>query len=82
MSRIQASSVEISTTRIDGGEQRAAVLELGIGHGHGDGLGGVDRLRDGRVGRCAGFAPRRQLSGRSGQAIQQPACGSNSPGMR
>ena len=31
---------------------------------------------------CAGPAPSRQLSGRSGQTIQQPACGSNSPGMR
>src|SRR6202011_2811608 len=30
----------------------------------------------------AGLAPSRQLSGRSGQAIQQPACDSNSPGMR
>jgi len=30
---------------------------------------------------CAGAAPSRQLSGRSGQAIQQPACASNSPGM-
>ena len=32
--------------------------------------------------RCAGVAPSRQLSGRSGHAIQQPACASNSPGMR
>src|SRR5262245_42625670 len=31
---------------------------------------------------CAGLAPSRQLSGRSGQSIQQPACNSNSPGMR
>jgi hypothetical protein len=31
---------------------------------------------------CAGLAPRRQLSGRSGQIIQVPACGSNSAGMR
>ena len=31
---------------------------------------------------CAGSAPSRQLSGRSGQAIQQPACGSNSAGIR
>ena len=39
VSRIQASSVEISTTRIDGGEQRAAVLELGVGDGHRHRLG-------------------------------------------
>ena len=31
--------------------------------------------------RCAGPAPSRQLSGRSGQAIQQPACAPNSAGM-
>jgi hypothetical protein len=31
---------------------------------------------------CAGRAASRQLSGRSGHSIQQPACGSNSPGMR
>jgi len=31
---------------------------------------------------CAGLPPRRQLSGRSGQIIQQPPCGSNSAGMR
>src|SRR5688572_6405516 len=31
--------------------------------------------------RCAGCAPSRQLSGRSGQSIQQPACGVNSAGM-
>jgi hypothetical protein len=30
---------------------------------------------------CAGCAPRRQLSGRSGQTIQQPSCGSYSPGI-
>ena len=30
---------------------------------------------------CAGLAPSRQLLGRSGQSIQQPECGSNSPGM-
>jgi hypothetical protein len=29
----------------------------------------------------AGNAPRRQLSGRSGQSIQQPAWGANSAGM-
>jgi hypothetical protein len=32
--------------------------------------------------RRAGAAASRQLSGRSGQSIQQPRCGSNSPGMR
>jgi len=31
---------------------------------------------------CAGLAPRRQLSVRSGHNIQQPACGSKSAGMR
>src|SRR5689334_2972166 len=31
--------------------------------------------------RCAGSAPSRQLSGRSGQSIQQPACGAHSAGM-
>jgi hypothetical protein len=31
---------------------------------------------------CAGLAPQRQLSGRSGQSIQQPECRSNSAGMR
>src|SRR5687767_4956404 len=30
---------------------------------------------------CAGCAPCRQLSGRSGQSIQQPACGANSAGI-
>ena len=32
--------------------------------------------------RCAGLAPRRQLSGRCGQSIQICLWGSNSPGMR
>lgn len=32
--------------------------------------------------RWAGLPPPRQLSGRSGQSIQTPACGSNSAGMR
>ena len=32
--------------------------------------------------RCAGRAPSRQLSGRSGHSIQQPACGSNSAGIQ
>jgi hypothetical protein len=31
---------------------------------------------------CAGRAASRQLSGRSGQSIQQPACGSNSAGIQ
>ena len=31
---------------------------------------------------CAGFAPMRQLSVRSGHSNQQPVCGSNSAGMR
>jgi hypothetical protein len=31
---------------------------------------------------CAGFAPHRQLLGRSGHNSQQPECCSNSPGMR
>ena len=31
---------------------------------------------------CAGLAPSRQLSLRSGQSIQTPACGSNSAGIR
>jgi hypothetical protein len=30
---------------------------------------------------CAGFAPARQLSVRSGHNIQQPLCRSNSAGM-
>ena len=32
--------------------------------------------------RCAGRRLSRQLSGRSGQSIQVPACGSHSAGMR
>ena len=30
---------------------------------------------------CAGLAPSRQLSGRSGQIIQQPSCAAHSAGM-
>ena len=31
---------------------------------------------------CAGFAPSRQLSGRSGQIINTPSCGANSAGIK
>ena len=65
------------------GSSVAGVVELGGRDRHRDRLARARSPGDGRRTRaCAGFAPSRQLSGRSGQAIQVPAWGSNSPGIR
>ena len=82
MSRIQASSVETSTTRTEGGSIARQfsnwASETAIVTGSEAAIASATAAKAS----CAGFAPSRQLSGRSGQAIQQPLCGSNSPGIR
>jgi hypothetical protein len=81
MSRIHASFVDSSTTRIDGDsvERQCSYCasETAIVTGSLSWIASATAANAA----CAGFALRRQLSGRSGHAIQQPACGSCSPGI-
>ena len=82
MSRIQASSVESSTTRIEG-ESIARqcsnwASETAIVTGSETLIASATAAKAS----CAGSAASRQLSGRCGQAIQQPLCGSHSGGIR
>ena len=82
MSRIQESSVVSSTTRIEGDSTERqwsnCASETAIVTGSLTLIASATAANAS----CAGLAPQRQLSGRSGQAIQQPACRENSPGMR
>ncbi len=82
MSRIQASSASISTTRTAGESserQRSAWAgEAAIVTGSETAIASATAAKAS----CAGPALRRQLSGRSGHSIQQPSCGSNSAGIR
>ncbi len=82
MSRIQASSLGSSTTCTEIGSserQRSySAAEAAIVTGSEAAIAAATAANAA----CAGRAPSRQLSGRSGQAIQQPLCGSNSPGIR
>jgi hypothetical protein len=71
----------ISTSRTRGGVA-PRVLKLRGGHADRHRLAEGYRCRDRSEAACAGLAPARQLSGRSGQSIQQPECRSNSAGMR
>jgi hypothetical protein len=80
-SRIQASSLDISTTRIASGSIERAweycAREAPTVTGSPVAIA-VATLANAF---CAGFAPRRQLLGRSGHSIQQPSWASNSAGM-
>ena len=82
-SRIHASSVVISTTRTSGGSRPRALSncrsETAIVTGSPPCAIAVATATNSA---WTGFAPSRHVSWRSGQIIQQPSCGSNSPGMR
>ncbi len=82
MSRIHASSVETSTTRMDGESSERQCSNCASETATVTGSDALIASATAAYACCAGLAPKRQLSGRSGHAIQQPACGSNSPGMR
>ena len=82
MSRIQASSVDISTTRIEGESSERACSNCASETAIVTGSEALIASATAAKACCAGAAPRRQLSGRCGQAIQQPRWGSNSPGIR
>ena len=81
-SRIHESSLETSTTRIDGAsiarQDSKPASEAPTVTGS---LALIASATAANASR-AGPAPRRQLSGRSGHSIQQPSWASNSPGMR
>ena len=82
MSRIHASSLDISTTRTEGDSSERACSnwpsEAAIVTGSEPAMASATAANAS----CPGRAASRQLSRRSGHAIQQPACGSNSPGIR
>jgi hypothetical protein len=81
-SRIHASLLEISTTRTAGGSNRRAFANWRAETPTVTGSLPAIAAATAAKASCAGLPPSRQLSGRSGHSIQQPACGSNSPGMR
>jgi hypothetical protein len=81
-SRIHASLLDSSTTRTAGGSRRRALAYCAADTPSETGSLPAMALATATNACWAGLPPRRQLSGRSGHNIQQPACGSNSPGMR
>ena len=81
MSRSQASSVGTSTTRTESGSAARARSSWAAETAIVTGSEAAIALATAAKAACAGAAPSRQLSGRSGQAIQQPAWGSHSAGM-
>ncbi len=81
-SRIQASSEESSTTRTSGGSMVRAFSNWSCLTPTVTGSKRAIAVATATQARCAGLAPRRQLSGRWGQSIHVWAWGSNSPGMR
>jgi hypothetical protein len=81
-SRIQASLLEISTTRTCAGSRLRAFSYWSLFTPTVTGSNSEMAVATWTQARCAGLAPRRQLSGRCGHSIQSCSCGSNSPGMR
>src|SRR5262249_23927098 len=81
-SRIQESFDDISTSRTDSGSApRAAAYWARETQTVTGSASAMTEATDANA--CwAGLAPLRQLSDRSGQSIQHPTCGSNSPGIR
>jgi hypothetical protein len=81
-SRIHASSLDISTTRIASGSKARALMNWA--RETPTVTGSLVAIAAATVAKAcwAGLAPCRQPLVRSGQSIQQPAWGSNSPGMR
>src|ERR1700738_2954159 len=81
-SRIHASLLLISTTRTSRGNRARAFWNCAADTPTVTGSAPATAAAIAANAACAGLAPERQLSGRSGQSIQQPECGSNSAGMR
>jgi hypothetical protein len=79
---IQASLLEISTTRTAGGSCLRALTYCVRDAATVTGSKRAIALATAANATCAGLAPRRQLSVLSGQSSQHPAWRSNSPGMR
>ncbi|MNC28948.1 hypothetical protein D3C75_771780 [compost metagenome] len=83
VSRTQASSLLISTTRMSPWARRARALAYCPALTHTvTGSKRAMALATATKAACAGLAPSRQLSGRSGQTIQVWLCGAHSAGMR
>jgi hypothetical protein len=81
-SRIQESSLDISTTRIASGSIERACTNCAREAPTVTGSPVAMAVATAANAACAGFAPRRQLLVRSGHSSQVPECRSNSPGMR
>src|SRR6267154_6491435 len=81
-SRIQASLLVISTTRTCGGKRARAFWNWAADAPTVTGSPWTIAAATAANAACAGFAPSRQLSGRSGHNIQQPEWRSYSAGMR
>src|SRR6202795_3558621 len=81
-SRIHASLLLISTTRTSRGKRARAFWNCAAETPTLTGSAPAMAVAIAANTACAGLAPQRQLSGRSGQSIQQPECRSNSAGMR
>jgi hypothetical protein len=80
-SRIHASSWDISTTRTCAGSWALANSKCPADAPTVTGSNRAMAVATFANACCAGNAPRRQLSGRSGHSIQQPAWGANSAGI-
>src|SRR3984957_3866569 len=81
-SRIHASLLLISTRRTSGGRRARAFWNCAAETPMVTGSAAAMAAAMAANTACAGFAPERQLSVRSGHNIQQPECRSNSAGMR
>src|SRR3984957_5805058 len=81
-SRIHASLLVISTTRTSRGSRARGLWDRAAETPTLTGSAATMAAATAANTACAGLAPQRQLSGRSGQSIQQPECRSNSAGMR
>src|SRR5450830_705593 len=82
VSRTQASSLDISTTRILGTSKRARAFSYWPAEtATVTGSKRAMALATATCAACAGLPPRRQLSGRSGQIIQAWVCGAHSAGI-
>jgi hypothetical protein len=82
LSRIHASLLLISTTRTACGKRARAFWNCAADTPTVTGSPPAMAAATAANAACAGLAPPRQLSVRSGHSIQQPACRANSAGMR
>jgi ApbE superfamily uncharacterized protein (UPF0280 family) len=81
-SRIQESSLDISTTRTCSGSWLRALSYCRAETATVTASVSAIAVATAVNAACAGLPPRRQLSGRSGQTSQQPAWWAHSAGMR